>query len=466
MIGSNEAFHTMEYSDKASFPDVNRRAVMTTTMENKISFIQDLERSIQELSQKSPSWINDLRQEALSFINENGFPTTKDEEWKYTNVSPILSRQYRLASSFKAKASSQTEAYRGIDAITLTFMNGVFSPECSNLKNIPAGVQISTLSEALKNPQDEKFLQEKLSRYSFNAFSSFAALNQLLLEDGIYIKIAEKAIVTPLIQIINMTDPGAENLLTSPRTFIHLGKLSEATIFETHLSVADGVYFTNALTDIILEENATIHYCNAQNENHQAYHIGTTRVWQERNSNFNGFILSTGGLIIRNDLDVILNGEGCNSGLNGLYTPQDKQLIDNHTFVDHRFPNCVSNQLYKGLLQGESHAVFNGKICVRSIAQQTNSYQLNKNLILGTDCRVDTKPQLEIFADDVKCTHGATIGQLNQEEIFYLQTRGVPRRKATRMLAQGFVDEIVETVKNETIQKHLSQFLKPVLEKL
>ena len=223
---------------------------------------------------------------------------------------------------------------------------------------------------------------------------------------------------------------------------------------------------TSALTDISLAKNALLYYSRAQKENLKSYHIGNTRVWQERDSNFQGFSFVAGGALIRNNLDVVLNGEGAQSFLNALYSVYGTQHVDNHTSVDHRVPNCMSNQLYKGILNGASRAVFNGKIFVRPIAQKTNSYQLNKNLLLGKDCRVDTKPQLEIFADDVKCTHGATIGQMNEEELFYLQTRAIGKQDATRMLARGFAEDVLNQIKNEAVHQKLTEYLQPSFEKL
>ena len=200
-----------------------------------------------------------------------------------------------------------------------------------------------------------------------------------------------------------------------PRTLITLDQSSEVTVLESHIAFNDQiVYFTNALTDVFIEENATLHYSKAQKESLNAFHIGQTRVCQERNSNYDGFTLTAGSKLTRNNLNIVLNGEGAGAILNALYSIYGEQHVDNHTSVDHRVPNCTSNQLYKGILNNDSRAVFNGKVFVRPIAQQTNSYQLNKNLLLGDKCRVDTKPQLEIFADDVKCTHGATIGQLDE----------------------------------------------------
>ena len=347
----------------------------------------------------------------------------------------------------------------------IVFINGVLSEEFTNLGNVPKGIEILPLKEALKSK--EKTIKSVLEKYDSKDETAFQSLNNALISEGVYVEIQKGTIDENLIHIVHVTSNENKSIISNPRTIIVSNTSSEATILESHVAFNDELtYFTNPLTDIYLYENATLHYCKAQKESLKAYHIGNTRIWQERSSNFDGFTLMAGSAINRNNLDVVLDGEGIDSTLNGLYSIFDDQHVDNHTAVDHRFPNCTSNQLYKGVLNGSSRAVFNGKIFVKDIAQQTNSYQLNKNLLLGTDCRVDTKPQLEIFADDVKCTHGATIGQLNEDEIFYLQSRCVSKDEAKRMLARGFVDELVNQFKNDSINKKLHILLEPSFQKL
>ena len=216
---------------------------------------------------------------------------------------------------------------------------------------------------------------------------------------------------------------------------------------------------SNAVTDMRIASNAVVGYCKAQAESHQAVHIGTTRIWQEKASSLDSFSFDHGGVFARNNLSILIKGEGTNTIMNGLYGLDGDQHVDNHTLLDIQHPNCTSYQLYKGLLNGKSRAIFNGKIYVHAIAQKTNAYQLNKHLLLGNQARVDTKPQLEIFADDVKCTHGATIGQLSQEEIFYLQSRCITQQMAIQLLSKGFIDDIINTIKCDSIRGKLSNLL-------
>ena len=433
---------------------------MFATEEKNMSLANDIEKLSSRLNRKDdPAWLINLRQEGTARFLELGIPTVKNEEWKYTNLSSLSAAKYHHMEKGHFTERAKLNAFCGPDEITVVFVNGTLSPELSHFRSLPSGMILVDLHEALKQYQPQ--IDALLKKYDTNKESAFIALNKSLTREGVFLMVKDKAVIEPLIHIIHVTQAANESI-TAPRAIILMGMSSEATVLESHLAFLDhSAYCSIPLTDISIGENATLHYCKAQSESRNAFHIGTTRVWQERNSNFDGFSLMTGGLITRNNLDVIVNGEGSSSILNGFYGTDKKQHVDNHSTVDHRVPNCTSNQLYKGILNGQSHTVFNGKIFVRPIAQQTNSYQLNKNLILGTDCRVDTKPQLEIFADDVKCTHGATIGQLNEEEIFYLQTRGITKKAAVKLLAHGFVEDILNKIHNPAIIKKLTILLEP-----
>lgn len=429
-----------------------------------INFIKDFSGIRNYADKNSPAWLTKSREEGWERFSKLGLPTTSLEEWKYTNITPFVKHQYSLTSDVSAyKPDAETSKF--IDAVDakIVFINGILSQELSDLEKIPSGISVEPLSVALR--LNEKEQQSFFTRYTADE-SAFAALNRALWKEGTSIRIREKTVSNGLIHIVHLVS-SKQPILTIPRTHIYAGKSSEATILESHVCFDDNqLYATLPLTDIYLEENAVLRYYRTQKGSLRSYHIGQTRVWQQRNANGTYFNLDAGSAISRHNLDLILNGEGSNAILNGLYSTFDDQLVDNHTFVDHRVPNCISNQLYKGILNGSSHAVFNGRILVHSIAQQTNSYQLNKNLILGKDARIDTKPQLEIFADDVKCTHGATIGQLNEDELFYLQSRCISRREAVRMLSRGFMEDIVATVPNETVREKMNQLLEPSFTRL
>ncbi len=426
-------------------------------MENLIKEFDKLVLSAQDA--RIPKWLKDLQMSGLSAFNKRGIPTVKDEEWKYTNLAPLKTNTFDLPTAYTIGKNTTFENYCDSDDLNMVFVNGQFSSDLSNCTKAPDGITVSTVSEAIADNPDQ--IRELLQKYSNTDEAPFIGLNQALAGDaGAYIRVAQSATHKGVIHIIHVTN--GQNIIYAPRTLIVLAQSSEITVLETHIAFDDELtYFSNALTDVFLEENATVHYCKAQKESTDAFHIGHTRIWQEANSNFDGFTLNAGGKLTRNNLDIVLNGEGADAILHSLYSAYGNQHVDNHTSVDHRVPNCTSNQLYKGILNENARAVFNGKVFVRPIAQQTNSYQLNKNLLLGNSCRVDTKPQLEISADDVRCTHGATISQLDKDEMFYLQTRCIPQNIATRMLVHGFVNELFDTIKNEHIHDKVNKLMEP-----
>ena len=284
-------------------------------------------------------------------------------------------------------------------------------------------------------------------------------MNQALFLDGVFIQVAKNAVIEPLVHIIHVTSGIVPDTIVFPRSFISVDEEAQVNILESHVCFEPVAYLSNAVTDIRVASNAVAGYCKAQVESHQAVHIGATRIWQEAGSSLDSFSFNYGATLSRNNLSVLLKGEGTNTIMNGLYGIDGNQHVDNHTLLDIQQPNCTGYQLYKGLLNNNSRAVFNGKIYVHAIAQKTNAYQLNKHLLLGDQACVDTKPQLEIFADDVKCTHGATIGQLSPEEIFYLQSRGITRQTAIQLLSKGFIDDIVNTIKSGSIRDKLSRLL-------
>lgn len=439
---------------------------MISQAEKNTTFLDQLDGATDlPKKEKSPDWLRYLRRQGLSRFRQLGIPTVKDEEWKYTNISPITAIRYSLCAKSGGRSADVLQGYCRKEDLNIVFVNGVLNEALSDFKKNHAGVEIAELQDALAaHPQA---LRELLGHYDPQKDSAFVALNTALARHGVCIHIRDNIIANQLIHIIHLTDAGDEKIVTFPRSLIKLGKSSGATILESHIAFnEESVYLSVPLTDIFLEENAVLHYSKAQKESLKAYHVGTTRVWQKRDSSFDGFSLAAGAAITRNNLDVVINGEGASAFLNGLYSVYKNQHVDNHTSVDHRAPNATSNQLYKGVLNDAGRAVFNGKIFVRSIAQQTNSYQLNKNLLLGKECRVDTKPQLEIFADDVRCTHGATIGQLNEDEIFYLRARAISRKAATRLLTQGFVDDLLDRLPRASIREKLARLIAPSLEVL
>ncbi|MCK5580405.1 MAG: Fe-S cluster assembly protein SufD [Candidatus Omnitrophica bacterium] len=431
---------------------------------HKLAFIEEFDDHVQSLNRQSPDWLTESRNQALGRMSSLSLPTKKEEDWKYTNIAPITQRAYRFFQETKPVDLACIQDYIHTDDITLIFVNGIFHPEESSFADLPPGLLIQPLSEI---PTGDKTIQRIQQAFVTKQDDIFSALSDTLTYPGISVHLEAGTRVEKPIHIIHLTDSNANDTITTPRAIFSLNTGSEASIMQSYLS--DGkpdVYFTNALTDIILNENASLHYSLVQNEGREAFHVGTTRVWQEESSNFNSFAVTSGGAIARHNINVIANGQGANTTLNGLYLAGGDQLVDHHTSINHHLAHGTSQQLYKGILTDNAHAVFNGKIYVHPEAQQTNSYQLNKNLMLGMGCHVDTKPQLEIYADDIKCSHGATIGQLNEAELFYLQTRGIPRASAIKMLAKGFANELLNKSADANVQDKINKIVEPWMKNL
>lgn len=430
---------------------------MTLKVEGKNTLLEDLKSESIAIAKNSPRWLAELRQNSFSRFAELGIPTTRHEEWKYFNLSSLNTRRFKMPIFAELKDEQSLRDYFEDNEINIVFINGFFSEKFSNIASAPKGVTVLTLAQALE--QEQAALSDFYKRSSSNDPEPFVSLNTALHTNGVFIRIADKAIVEQVIHVFYVTTSNLADTAVFPRTFIAVGKSSQVSIVETYLGLTDAAYFVNPVSDINMSENSVLNYYKVQIDGEKALHIGAVRVCQEANTQLEAFSLAAGAHMARNNISVASDGEGSDSIVDGLYVLSGTQVIDNHSLIDHRKPNCTSHQLYKGILNDASHAVFNGKIFVRPIAQKTNSYQLNKHLVLGKDARVDTKPQLEISADDVKCTHGATIGQLNDDELFYLQTRCISKEDAVKMLSRGFVDDILDKLRDQNVRRKLSKLL-------
>jgi Fe-S cluster assembly protein SufD len=419
--------------------------------------IEGLEQYQSKLENTSSTWLKAFRQKSFNQWSEIRMPTPKDEEWKYTSLADVVNRRFQIAARHQLIEDRQFEDYRDKNDINIVLVNGVLWGELSDLKHLPQGLTVTSLNDALAHHNTE--IQDTISKLTPNDTKAFLWMNQALFLDGAYIQVSQNAVVEPLVHIIHVTSGIVPETIVFPRTFISVGEAAQVNILESHICFEPVSYLSNAVTDMRIAANAVVGYCKAQAESHQAVHVGTTRIWQEKGSSLDSFSFNHGAVLTRNNLSILIKGEGTNTIMNGLYGLDGQQHVDNHTLLDIQHPNCTSYQLYKGLLNGKSRAIFNGKIYVHAIAQKTNAYQLNKHLLLGKEARVDTKPQLEIFADDVKCTHGATIGQLSQEEIFYRQSRCITQQMAIQLLSKGFVDDIINTIKSDSIRGKLSRLL-------
>jgi Fe-S cluster assembly protein SufD len=388
------------------------------------------------------------RKAARARLEKLSPPTSRSEDWRFTNIAPILE------TSFELPLADQTIDVRRIPApttpnvIRLVFANGRLLDVVSTHADLPAGVQIESLAESAKG-------HASLAKIADEDESFFTALNTSFLDDGALIVVPDGKVVEQPIEIIYLSEPTAKPLITQTRNLIVIGKNAQASIVERYLG--GGAYLTNAVTEISLAENAVVDHVKLQQESMSAFHIANTQITMAAHSNFTSHYLGLGGSLVRNEVRVRFDGEHAEATVNGLYLASGKQHLDNFTVIDHAKPNCASHELYKGILNDKSHGVFNGKIFVRKDAQKTDAKQTNKVLLLSDDATINTKPQLEIFADDVKCTHGATIGQLDATQMFYLRSRGIPVDAARRLLTFAFANDIVGRLKIEALRDELEK---------
>jgi len=405
-------------------------------------------------SAAQPQWLAKTRDSALATFERLGFPTTKLEEWRFTPIGPITEKHFTLAVDGIEAAKGLTTPL-ATDAAFAVCVNGRFVPALSSLAALPKGVQVQSLEAVLaSNPA---LVEPYLTKVAKTDQQTFTALNTAFLRDGVVISLAPHVVVEHPIEVIFAAVADGKPTVCHPRFLIVAGEGSQARIVERY--VGSGQTFTNAITEVVLGASAVIDHYKVQEESSDAYHLAGMYLHGARNGNFSSHSLTFGGAIVRNDVIAVLDGEGIDCTLNGLYLGGGKQLIDNHTTIDHAQPHCGSHEVYKGILADQSRAVFNGKIVVRIDAQKTDAKQTNKALLLSDDATINTKPQLEIFANDVKCTHGAAIGQLDEDAIFYLRSRGLRYNEARAMLIHAFANDILSRVKIASVREHLEATL-------
>ncbi|MBC7402882.1 MAG: Fe-S cluster assembly protein SufD [Microbacteriaceae bacterium] len=404
---------------------------------------------------RDPAWLAEARRAALGWVGEHGFPTSKDEDWKYTGLDPILAVPFEAATAGSGRLVSPEE----IDEIAvdlggprLVFVNGHFAAELSRLTGLPEGVEVTSLASVLAAGPERL---EPFFSHTPGEHHAFAAFNDVLAEDGAFVHLSAGTSVDEPIQLVFFSDTGGFELMSSPRSVILAEAGSRATIVETYAGIDGDVYCNNAVTEAVLGDGARIEHYKVQDEPETAFHLALLDVRQGRNSRFSSRSVMLGASIARHEVRVLFEDEGAEVSLDGVYLPQGEQLHDNTIFVDHAAANCTSHQLYKGVLDGRGHGVFNGHIMVRPGADGTDANQNNKNLILSDRAEVDTRPRLEIYTDDVKCTHGAAVGQLDEEALLYLRARGIPLEEARGLLIYAFVHEMVDRIELEPLRTQL-----------
>ncbi len=424
-----------------------------TNLAEKNSYSINFAEFERSLNGKRNSWLGYVRKEALARFNELGFPTTRDEKWRFTSVSPIAAVPFKPADPRPNLLTiSEISRFTVCEAMCtqLVFLNGFYSENLSTVKFLPKGVIISSLANALESHGN--LLKPVLAQHASYRNDAFTALNTAFMTDGAFVYLPADTILKDPIHLLFLSTSQTDAAVSVPRSLVVLGNGSQASIVESYASLDRGLYFTNAVTEMHVGADCVVDHYKLQRESGHSFHIATMQVMQDRDSSFSSHSLSLGGSLVRNNVNVVLNGAGAECALNGLYVTKASQHVDNHTSIDHAKPACTSRELYKGILDDTSTGVFNGRIVVRKDAQKTNARQTNKNLLLSKNAGINTTPQLEIFADDVKCTHGATIGQLNEEELFYLRSRGIDKDAARTLLTYAFASELLSAVRIKPIQ--------------
>jgi Fe-S cluster assembly protein SufD len=416
-----------------------------------------------------PDWLNRLRAHGMERFESLGFPTTKNEDWHFTSVTPIAGRTFRPAMLSQLGVSSEGSTAGMVARAdlrrftfdqpgwhTLVFVNGEFSADLSSFACIDKNVRVGSLAKAIQSGtgRPERHLG-KIATFEDHAFT---ALNTAFIHDGAFIELQANAVVDQPIHLVFVSE-GQGEAVAHPRNLIVAAQNSRASIIESYVCVRDNTYFTNSVTEISLGEGAHLDHYKIQRESEQSFHVGTVQARQARASQLHSFSFAVGGALARTNIYTSLAGDGATCTLNGLYLTDGVQHIDNQTRIEHIAPNCPSHEVYKGILDGRSHGVFNGKVYVHPEAQKTDGKQSNNNLLLSPHARIDTKPELEIFADDVKCTHGATVGRLDELAMFYLNSRGIGPDSARMLLTYAFAADVLETIELEALKMALEGML-------
>jgi Fe-S cluster assembly protein SufD len=407
-----------------------------------------------------PAWVGALRQAGLKRLEALGLPTPRHEDWRFTNVAPILRLPFRPVlepGELPARECLDAYLFRQVPGPRLVFVNGRFAPALSNLEGVPQGVTATSLASALE--AGNALLQTHLGRFAEQADNGFSALNQAFFADGAFVHVPAGVTLEQPLHLVYVVTSQQNGATFHPRNLVVADAGSRATVLESYLAVGGSHYFTNAVTELVVGDQATVEFLKFQDEAADAFHMAAWHGEFGRASNVRVHSFALGAKLSRNNLRVKLAGEGLECILNGLYLTRDEQLADHHMIVEHAQPACASHEYFNGILDDKSRGVFHGRIYVHPVAQKTDAKQTNKNLLLSDDAVANTKPQLEIYADDVKCTHGATVGQLSEDAIFYLRTRGVGPETARRMLIHAFAGEIVERIQCEPARAALDQLV-------
>jgi len=413
---------------------------------------------------RAPSWLKEIREGAIARFAELGFPTTKQEEWRFTSVAPIVDTPFsHRASRIPHPGLSEIGALLIGDGPRVVLVDGRYAPELSSAAGRPAGVRVESLASAVAQGPGSELAREHLARHARWHDSPFAALNTAFLADGAFVHVPAGATLEQPLEVLFLSSGGPATdgpTVSHPRSLIVIERGARAAVVETYAGLGDGVYWSNAVTEVVVGEGARAELYRVQREGSQGFQVATTHSRQERDSFLGAHVVTLGAALARHDITTVLAGAGAELILNGLYLLRDDQHADHHTVIDHAQPHCASHEYFNGVLAGRAHGVFTGRIIVRPGAQRTDSKQTNNNLLLSTEARADSQPQLEIYADDVKCTHGSTVGPIDQTQLYYLRSRGLSPDAARSILMYGFGAEILDRMRHRAVRDRLDHLIR------
>jgi Fe-S cluster assembly protein SufD len=429
--------------------------------------IDNIKEQYQQLqSANGSSALTSIEQNAFNAFSKMGIPTVRHEEWKYTRIGSVFNKEFtfapgRITTSFSATDLAPIRLPGFEEANEIVFVNGVYSEELSRI--ISPSLMVMPLEDASKN-EFREIVASHLGHSSSYIKDGIHALNTAFVKEGIFIHVKRAKLVEHPVYIYHISDARSSNILSQPRSLIHVAEAAQVQFVSIYTTLGNGESFTNQVMEAVVEKDAIVEYYNIQNDAAHTNLVSTTHFRQTGKSNIHAVTISLNGGIVRNNLNMVMEAAHSETGLYGLYFIKGNTHVDNHTVVDNVQPNCLSNEMYKGVINEQATAVFNGKIFVRQAAQKTNAFQSNKNILLSDAASVNTKPQLEIFADDVKCSHGCTIGQLDEEGLFYLQSRGISKTMARALLVHAFAMDILAHIRPAEIRKYVDQLLSERLE--
>ncbi len=448
----------------------NKRTMATET-ERLSNYFEAYEEVRAEGQEREPVWLQELREGGWARFSAKGFPSTRDEDWRFTNLAALAKTSFRRAAKGEFSVTgAQIEPFRVAGtACQLVFLNGHFAPQLSELGNLPEGLLVCSLSSAIDCAREgcaPEGIEQHLGRYADMDRDVFTALNTALWEDGAYLRIRRGVVLEHPIHLLYVSAGTGAEIATHPRTLIIAEDASQAAIIEEYVSLGSEAAFSNAVTELAAGQDAVISHFLIERENLASFNVSTLRLEQSRGAQVDSHSILLGGGLVRNNVHPVLNGEGAECLINGLFVGAGRQHLDNFMFVEHARPNCNSRQFYNGILADHARGVFHGRIVVHKDAQKTDAKQTNRNLLLSDNARIDTKPQLEIYADDVKCTHGATIGQIDESQLFYLRARGIAEADARNLLLYAFAGECLDRMKEPAAREFAENLIRERLHEL